>query len=99
MRSNIVQNNSSVGISSQVAKVARKLAGKGGSEEDGKAPKEKGTVMVMTLLEGGTNSRQKAWLKVCFCMFLIRRTHPSSASFQGQLLLCRVASFLTSTLP
>lgn len=47
----------------QVAKVARKLAGKGGSEEDGKAPKEKGTVMVMTLLEGGTNSRQKAWLK------------------------------------
>jgi hypothetical protein len=31
-------------------------------------PKEKGTVMVMTLLEGGTSSRQKAWLKVwIFC--------------------------------
>lgn len=47
-----------------MAKVARKLAGKGDSEEDGKATKEKGTVMVMTLLEGGTSSRQKAWLKV-----------------------------------
>lgn len=47
----------------QVAKVARKLAGKGGSEDDGKAATKKYTVMVMTLLEGGTSSRQKAWLK------------------------------------
>ncbi|KAG0588713.1 hypothetical protein KC19_2G263900 [Ceratodon purpureus] len=47
----------------QVAKVARKLAGKGSTEEGGEALKEKGTVMVMALLEGGTSSRQKAWLK------------------------------------
>ena len=49
----------------QVAKVARLLAGKGASEEEAKISKDKGTVMVMTLLDGGTSSRQKAWLKVC----------------------------------
>lgn len=50
-----------------MAKVARKLAGKGGSDDDGKAATKKDTVMVMTLLEGGTSSRQKAWLKVWLC--------------------------------
>lgn len=70
IRSNIILNLFFVTVFEQVAKVARKLAGKGGSEEDGKVAKEKGSVMVMTLLEGGTSSRQKAWLKVWSFIFL-----------------------------
>ncbi|CAM6017400.1 unnamed protein product [Sphagnum balticum] len=49
----------------QVAKVARMLAGKSGEvpAEEMNIKRERGSITVMALLDGGTNSRQKSWLK------------------------------------